>query len=119
MAVRDLNTDLHEQAHTVHGIKDLVLAQNCDILFQDLKKLVKRESIDQDFYDEVRAFACIYFKQKGLIVNQLKWSPACEIPPFQRLPHEQPSMIVMPQLYNTRFCSVRMMPWDTKASLRL
>ena len=28
MALRDIDTELHEHAHTVHGIKDLGLAQN-------------------------------------------------------------------------------------------
>ena len=31
MALRDIDTELHEHAHTVHGIKDLVLAQNRDV----------------------------------------------------------------------------------------
>ena len=31
MALRDIDTELHELAHTVHGIKDLVLAQNRDV----------------------------------------------------------------------------------------
>ena len=28
LAIRSLSTDLHERSHTVHGIKDLELAQN-------------------------------------------------------------------------------------------
>ena len=31
MAIRSVNTELHEHTHTVHGIKDLVLAQNRDV----------------------------------------------------------------------------------------
>ena len=31
LAVRSLSIDVHEHAHTVHGIKDLVLCQNRDV----------------------------------------------------------------------------------------
>ena len=39
MALRDIDTELHEHAHTVHGIKDLVLAQNRDVHVLALKKI--------------------------------------------------------------------------------
>ena len=38
MALRDIDTELHEHAHTVHGVKDLVLAQNRDVHVLALKK---------------------------------------------------------------------------------
>ena len=41
MALRDIDTELHEHAHTVHGIKDLVLAQNRDVHVLALKKFNK------------------------------------------------------------------------------
>ena len=37
MALKDINTELHEHTHTVHGIKDLVLAQNRDMHILALK----------------------------------------------------------------------------------
>ena len=37
MALRDIDTELHEHAHTVHGIKDMVLAQNRDVHVLALK----------------------------------------------------------------------------------
>ena len=40
MAIRSVSTELHEHAHRVHGIKDLVLAQNRDVQVLALKKLV-------------------------------------------------------------------------------
>ena len=69
-AIRSLTTDLHEPAHTVHGIKDLVLAQNRAVHVLALKKLVNNENIDQDIFPEdVRASACNYFKQKKRILK--------------------------------------------------
>ena len=50
--------NLHEHSHTVHGNKDLVLAQNRDAHVLALKKLVNNENIDQDMFPEdVRALA--------------------------------------------------------------
>ena len=46
MALRDIDTELHEHAHTVHGIKDLVLVQNRDVHVLALKKLEQCEPID-------------------------------------------------------------------------
>ena len=37
MALKDIDTELHEHTHTVHGIKDLVLAQNRDMHVLALK----------------------------------------------------------------------------------
>ena len=54
LAIRSISTELHEHAHTVHGIKDLVLA---------LKKLVNDKNIDREIFPEdERAFARNYFK---------------------------------------------------------
>ena len=65
LAIKDIDTELHEHANTVHGIKDLLLAQNRDVHVLAMKKLVAQESIDQDFFpDDVRAFARNYYKQK-------------------------------------------------------
>ena len=65
MAIRSVNTELHEHTHTVHGIKDLVLAQNRDVHVRAIKRLVHGEGISQDIFPEdVRTFARNYFKQK-------------------------------------------------------
>ena len=73
MALKDIDTELHEYTHTVHGIKDLVLAQNRDVHVLALKKLVQCESIDNDVFPEnVREFARNYFRQKKdlLFINK-------------------------------------------------
>ena len=38
--------ELHEHVNTVHGLKDLLLAQNRDMPVLVIKKLVAKESID-------------------------------------------------------------------------
>ena len=69
MALRDIDTELNEHAHTVHGIKDLVLAQNRDVHVLALSKLVLGESIDRDIFPEnVREFARNYFRQKKYLL---------------------------------------------------
>ena len=73
MALKDIDTELHEHAHIVHGIKDLVLGQNRDVHVLALKKLVLRESIDHDIFPEnVREFARNYYPQKKdlLFINK-------------------------------------------------
>ena len=40
LAIKSVSTELHEHTHTVHAIKDLVLAQNRDVHVLALKKLV-------------------------------------------------------------------------------
>ena len=52
MAIRSVSIELHEHAHTVHGIKDLVRTQNRDVHVLALKKLVNGESIDQEIFPE-------------------------------------------------------------------
>ena len=65
MALRDINTELHEHTNTVHGIKDLVLAQNRDVRVLAIKMLVMNETIDNEIFPEVvREFARNYFRQK-------------------------------------------------------
>ena len=101
MALRDIDTELHEHAHTVHGIKGLVLAQNRDVHVLALKKLVQCEPIDHDIFPEnVREFARNYFRQKKNLLFSNKNSVLCvQYSPTQRPLHECPCMIVMPQLY--------------------
>ena len=101
MTIRSVSTELHEHAHTVHGIKDLVLAQNRDVHILALKKLVNGENIDQDIFPEdVREFARNYFKQKkGLLFLNSNGVLCAKYPPSQRPLQERPCMIVMPQLY--------------------
>ena len=65
LAIKDIDTELHEHASTMHGIKDLLLAQNRDVHVLAIKKLVAQESIDYVvFPEDVRAFARNYHKQK-------------------------------------------------------
>ena len=101
MALRDIDTELHEYAHTVHGIKDLVLAQNRDMHVLALKKLVLSESIDHDIFPEnVREFARNYYRQKKDLLFINKNDVLCvRYSPNQRPLHERPCMIIMPQLY--------------------
>ena len=67
LAIKDIDTELHEHANTVHGIKDLLLAQNRDVHVLAIKKLVAQKSIDHDIFPEdVRAFARNYYKQKKI-----------------------------------------------------
>ena len=89
MAIRSVNTELHEHTHTVDGIKDLVLAQNRDVHVIALKKLVHVENIDQDIFPEdVRAFARNYFKQKKeLLFLNSKGVLCVKYPPSQRPLH--------------------------------
>ena len=66
IALRDIDTELHEHAHPVH----LVLAQNRDVHVLALKKLVLSESIDHDiFLEDVREFARNYFRQKMIFCS--------------------------------------------------
>ena len=101
MVIRSVSTELHEHAHTVHGSKDLVLAQNRDVHVLALKKLVNNENIDQDILPEdVHAFARKYFMQKKELLFLNSNGVLCaKYLPSQRPLHERPCMIVMPQLY--------------------
>ena len=101
MALKDIDTELHEHTHTVHGIKDLVLAQNRDVHVLALKKLVQCESLDNDVFPEnVREFARNYFRQKKDLLFINKNDVLCvQYSPTQRPLHERPCMIIMPQLY--------------------
>ena len=98
MALKDIDTELHEHTHTVHGIKDLVLAQNRDVHVLALKKLVRCESLDNDVFPEnVREN---YFRQKKDLLFINKNDVLCvQYYPTQRPLHERPCMIIMPQLY--------------------
>ena len=101
MAIRSVNTELHEHTHTVHGIKGLVLAQNRDVQVLAIKRLVHGEGINQDIFPEdVRTFARNYFKQnKELLFLNSNGVLCVKYPASQRPLHERPCMIVMPQLY--------------------
>ena len=120
IALWDLDIELHEHANTVHGIKDLVLAQNLDVHVLAIKKLVLKETIDFDIFPEdVREFASNYFKQKKELLFRNKNGILCmQYPPTQRPLHERPCMIVMPQLYQLKFSFALMIPCDIKVFLR-
>ena len=65
MVIRTVNTELHEHTHIIHGIKDLVLAQNRDVHLLAIKRLFHGKGLNQDIFPEdVRIFARNYFEQK-------------------------------------------------------
>ena len=99
--VNSVSMELHEHANTIHGLKDLLLAQNRDAHVLAFKKLVMQESIDHDIFPEnVRAFARNYHKQKkNLLLVNTNGVLCIKYPKSQRALHERPCMIVMPQLY--------------------
>ena len=101
LVVESVSMELHEHANTVHGLKDLLLAQNRDVHILAIKKLVMRESIDDDIFPEnVRTFAKNYYKQKkNLLLINANGVLCVRYPKNQRALHERPCMIVMPQLY--------------------
>ena len=101
LAIRDLRTDLHERAHTVHGLKDVVLAQNRDVHVLALQKFVSNKNIDHDIIPgDVCAFARTCFKQKtNLLFLNSNGVLCAKYPHSQGSLDERPCMIVMPQLY--------------------
>ena len=101
LVVESVSMELHEHANTVHGLKDLLLAQNRDVHILAMKKLVMKESIDDDIFPEnVRTFAKNYYKQKKyLLLINANGVLCVRYPKNQRALHERPCMIVMPQLY--------------------
>ena len=65
LVIKDIDTELHEHANTVHGLKGLLLAQNRDVHVLANKKLMAQEYIDRDIFSEdMRAFARNYHKPK-------------------------------------------------------
>ena len=46
LAIKEIDTELHEHANTVHDIEDLLLAHNRDLHVLAIKKLVAQESIN-------------------------------------------------------------------------
>ena len=51
LAIKEIDTELHKYANTVHGIKDLLLAQN-----RDVHNLVMCVILYDLFPEDVRAF---------------------------------------------------------------
>ena len=100
-AIKTIAPELHEHTNTVHGIKDLLLAQNRDVHVLAIKRLVANESLDKDVFPEnVRAFARNYYKQKKeLLLTNPNGILCVKYPASQRALHERPCMIIMPQLY--------------------
>ena len=109
LAIRDLSTDLHKHAHTVHGIKDLVLAQNRDVHVLSLKNLVNAENIDQEIFPEdERAFAHNYFKQKKKLLFLNSNGVFCaKYPPSQQYCTNGPAWLSCPSCINMRTCARR------------
>ena len=85
----------------MRGLKDLHLAQNRDVHLLALKKLMKKQPLEDSLFPEdVQDFAKRYFHQKKdlLFLNQNDILCVNYIP-HQRAMHVRPCMIVMPQLY--------------------
>ena len=67
LAINEVNLELHEHTNTVHGLKDLLLAQTRDVHILAIKTLVAKESIDNEIFPgNLRVFAKNYFKQKKI-----------------------------------------------------
>ena len=65
-AIKTIAPELHEHSNTVHGIRDLLLAQNRDVHVLAIKLLVAEESNDNVVFPEsVRTFARKYYNQKN------------------------------------------------------
>ena len=98
--VNSVSMELHEHANTVHGLKDLLLAQNRDFNVLAIKKLVMQESIYYDVFSEnVRTFARNYCKQiKNRLLVNTNGVLCIKYPKSERALHERPCMIVMPQV---------------------
>ena len=65
---------------TVHGIKDLLLAQNLDVHVLAIRKLVAQESIDHNvFPEDVRVFARNFKAGKRSPVHKRKWNLLCKV----------------------------------------
>ena len=66
LATNEVNLELHENAITVHCLNDLLLAQNRNLHILAIKKLVAKESIDNELFSEnVPVFVKNYYKQKN------------------------------------------------------
>ena len=99
--VNSVSMELHEHANTVHGLKELLLAQICDVHVLAVKKLVLQQSINHNIFPEnVQVFAKNYYKQeKKLLLVNAKGILCVKYPKSQRALHERPCMIAMAQLF--------------------
>ena len=99
--LRTIGTELHEHHLTRYGLKDLYLARNRDMHLLALKKLMKKEPLeDPVFPDEVQDFAKRYYHQKKDLLFLNPDDILCvNYVPQQRVLHVRPSKIVMPQLF--------------------
>ena len=95
--LRLVGTELHERQLTLCGLKDLRLAQNRDVHLLALKRLMKKEPLDDDIFPEdVQDFAKRYYHQK----KDLLFMNPDDILCVNYVPqHVRPCMIVIPQLY--------------------
>ena len=80
LAIDELNLELHEHTNTVHGLKDLLLAQNREVDILAIKKLVAKECIDNEIIPEnVRVFVKIYYKQKKIYCSSIPMGYLCHV----------------------------------------
>ena len=97
LAINEVNLELHEKTNTVNGLRDLLLAQNRDEHILAIKKLVAKESIDNENFPEN---ANNYYKQKkDLLLINANGVLCLKYPKNQRVLHTRPCMIIMQQLY--------------------
>ena len=103
LAIKDIDTELHEHANTVHGIKDLLLAHLLIMIF---------------FLRTCERSRVTITSIKNLLFVNKNWVICVKSPPQQRPLHERPCMIELPQLYQHESFFVLTIPWATKALLR-
>ena len=72
LAIKEIDTELHEHANTLHGIKDLFLAQNRDEHVLAIKKLVAQESNDLDVFPEACAHSHVTVTSRKKICSSTK-----------------------------------------------
>ena len=99
--LRTIGVDFHKHHLTKYGLKDLHMAQSRDVHLLAIRKLMKKESLeDPGFPDEVQAFAKRYYNQKEDLLFLNTDDILCvNYVPQQRALHVRPCMIVMPQLF--------------------
>ena len=96
-----MGIELHELQSAQRGLKDLRLAQNRHVPLLTLKKLMKKEPLDDAvFPEDVQAFVKRYDHQKKDLPFMNPDDILCVFYiPQQRAMHMRPCMIVMLQLY--------------------
>ena len=95
LAINEVNLELHEHTNTVHGLKDLLLAQNWDVHILAIKKVVAKESTDNEIFPG----NCTFSQKKDILLINANGVLCVKYPKNQRVLHTRPCMIIMPQFY--------------------